>query len=109
MTYSERKDFCGKFNFITNLIADVVTKFNHSYAYNIKNYRIDALDANQQIYAIDIFVILDYKGEKREYKFSLNMMYWDDSFEFTCENYQDLILFLSWDLWNGLNKTETEE
>ena len=108
MTYSERKDFCGKFNFITNLISDVVTKYNNTYVFKIKNYRIDSVDANQQIEAIDIFLILEHKTEKKEFKFTFRTSYWDDP-NFTCENYQDLILFLTHDLWNGLIRTETEE
>ena len=103
MTYSERKDFCGKFNFISNLISDVVIKYNNTYVYKIKNYRIDSVDANQQIEAIDIFIILEHKTEKKEHKFMLRTCYWDDP-EFTCENYQNLIGILSWELWNGLNR-----
>ena len=103
MTYSERKDFCGKFNFITNLIADIVTKHNNIYLHKITNYRIDSVDANQQIEAIDIFLIVEHKDEKKEHKFTLRTSYWGDP-EFTCENYQNLVCTLSWELWNGINK-----
>ena len=108
MTYSERKDFCGKFNFITNLIFDVVTTYNETYVNKITNYKIDSVDANQCLEAIDIFLRLEHNGKNKEYKFTLKTIYWDDnndeSLEMTYENYQNLIGILSWELWNILNK-----